>query len=55
MILGNIRVLVIPEQLAVPKAHEAFGDDGTLVDDRTSKALAGVAGALVDTVSKLRA
>ena len=29
-ILGNIGVLVIPEQVAVAKAHEAFNTDGTL-------------------------
>jgi chromate reductase, NAD(P)H dehydrogenase (quinone) len=29
-ILGNIGVLVIPEQVAIAKAHEAFNSDGTL-------------------------
>ena len=29
-ILGNIGVLVIPEQVAVAKAHEAFNTDGTM-------------------------
>lgn len=29
-ILGNIQVLVIPDQVAVPSAHEAFHADGTL-------------------------
>jgi len=31
-ILGNIGVLVLPEQIAVPKAHEAFDSDGSLKD-----------------------
>ncbi len=29
-ILGNIRVLVLPEQRAVPRAHEAFAEDGSI-------------------------
>ena len=29
-ILGNIGVLVIPDQVAIAKAHEAFDSDGTL-------------------------
>jgi len=29
-ILGNIKVLVLPDQIAIVKAHEAFHDDGTL-------------------------
>ena len=29
-ILGNIGVLVIPEQIAVAKAHEVFNTDGTM-------------------------
>jgi chromate reductase, NAD(P)H dehydrogenase (quinone) len=31
-ILGNIKVLVLPEQVAVPKAYEAFNTDGSLKD-----------------------
>lgn len=33
-ILGNIGVLVLPNQVAVGQASAAFGDDGQLVDDR---------------------
>jgi len=32
VILENIGVLVIPEQIAISKAHEAFNTDGTLKD-----------------------
>ena len=32
MILGNIKTLVLPGQFAVPRAGEAFDDDGTLKD-----------------------
>jgi len=31
-ILGNIGVIVLPQQIAVPKAHEAFQPDGSLAD-----------------------
>jgi len=32
-ILMNINVTVLPEQMAISKAHEAFADDGTLKDE----------------------
>lgn len=31
-ILGNIGVIVLPEHIAVAKAHEAFSPDGSLQD-----------------------
>ncbi len=33
-ILGNIRVIVLPDQIAVPKADEAFNADGSLKDPK---------------------
>src|SRR5258708_7225964 len=33
-ILGNIGVIVLPDQIAVAKAHEAFKPDGSLVDPK---------------------
>lgn len=52
-ILGNIGVIVLPEQIAVSKAHEAFAADGRLGDakrhasvEELGKKLAGVAGRL---------
>ena len=33
-ILGSIRVLVLPDQIAVPNANEAFQEDGSLKDGR---------------------
>ena len=32
MILGNIGTIVLPGQLGIPFAGEAFGDDGNLKD-----------------------
>ena len=52
-ILGNIGVLVLPEQATIPKAQDAFGPDGKLKDERqqasvekVGKRLAQVVGAL---------
>lgn len=52
-ILGNIGVTVIPEQLAISRAHEAFDAQGNLATDANAGRLRGVAEALVRTVSRL--
>lgn len=52
-ILGNIRVLVIPEQLAVGKAGEAFDDGGGLRDPGQRASLGRVAAALVRAAAAL--
>jgi NAD(P)H-dependent FMN reductase len=41
-ILGNIRVLVIPDQVAVNKAHEAFDADGRIKDDKQRASVEGI-------------
>ncbi|TSA18285.1 MAG: NADPH-dependent oxidoreductase [Nitrosopumilales archaeon] len=33
-ILGNIGVIVMPDQIAIAKVHEAFNEDGTLKDKK---------------------
>jgi chromate reductase, NAD(P)H dehydrogenase (quinone) len=33
-ILGNIGVIVLPDQIAIAKAHEAFNEDGSLKDKK---------------------
>jgi len=38
-ILGNISVLVLPGQVAIPKAYEAFNADGTLKDPKQQKSI----------------
>jgi chromate reductase len=53
-ILGNIRVLVIPTQVAVMKAHEAFDADGKLKDPKAQASVDRMARELVETTSKLR-
>jgi chromate reductase, NAD(P)H dehydrogenase (quinone) len=52
-ILGNIGVLVLPAQVAVSKADEAFADDGSLKDARQAAAVKNLAAELVMVTSKL--
>ncbi|MHC4819064.1 MAG: NADPH-dependent FMN reductase [Planctomycetota bacterium] len=54
-ILGGIRVLVLPQQVAVPQAHEAFGDGGRLNDAKRQSAVEALGAAVAETVAKLSA
>jgi chromate reductase, NAD(P)H dehydrogenase (quinone) len=54
-ILGNIGVLVLPDQVAIPTAHEAFDDAGKLKDERKAKQVTKLAVNLVETATKLKA
>jgi NAD(P)H-dependent FMN reductase len=54
-ILGNIRVLVTPDQLAIPKAQEAFDASGELKDPAQRTALDKVAANLVRVCAALDA
>jgi chromate reductase len=51
-ILGNIGVIVLPDQAAVTKAHEVFDDKGGLKDERTAKQVTRVAQGLVGFLQK---
>lgn len=52
-ILSNIRVLVIPQQLALPKAHEAFAPDGSLLDPKREAAARAIGAELARVTAKL--
>lgn len=52
-VLGNIGVLVLPQQIAVSKAHEAFNADGSLKDPRQEKALEALGTTLTEITQKL--
>jgi chromate reductase, NAD(P)H dehydrogenase (quinone) len=41
-ILGNIGVVVLPEQIAVPTAHQAIGEDGRLKDEKMQATIEGL-------------
>jgi NAD(P)H-dependent FMN reductase len=51
--LENIGTMVIPAQVAVSKAHEAFTDGGVLKDEKTNAALRQMTARLVEVLSKL--
>ncbi len=53
-ILGNIGVIVLPDQIAVREAHNAFTDDGRLKDARQQAAVEKIGQALAETVAKLK-
>lgn len=53
-ILGNISCIVIPEQIAVPKAHELFQEDGSLKDAGLQAGVARVGQRVAGVISKLK-
>ncbi len=52
-ILSSIGVLVLPDQVAVPRAFEAFDDQGRLKDDKLRKRVEGLGRQLTETLQKL--
>ena len=54
-ILGNIGVIVLPDQVCISAAHEAFDEAGKLRDDRKAKQLTAQARGLVECLQKLQA
>ena len=52
-ILGNIGVLVLPDQLAVSKADQAFNADGTLIDPTQGAAAREIGAKLARILAKL--
>ena len=54
-ILQNISVMVLPDQYALGKAHEAFNDAGELTNDRATSAITSITEKLVQTIQKLNA
>ncbi len=53
-ILGNINVLVIPNQRAVNSAHQAFDESGNLKDEKLQENIMGIGSKLAETTSKLK-
>jgi NAD(P)H-dependent FMN reductase len=52
-LLENMRVMVIPDQKTLPKAHEAFAEDGTLKDEKLRTAVEAVANKLVTLIVRI--
>ena len=53
--LGNIQVLVLPDQIAVPKAYEAFNSDGTLKEVQQQAAVENLGSKVARVLAKLNA
>jgi chromate reductase len=54
-ILGNIQVIVLPDQFAVVRAHEAFNADGSLEDAKQQAGAEGLGRTLAEFLKKLKA
>lgn len=54
-ILGNISVIVLPSQVTIPQAYEAFNPDGTLVDPKKQSAVEKLGNDVATVLSKLMA
>ena len=54
-ILGNLGVIVLPDQIAVAQAHEAFNPDGTLKDPKRQAGIEGLGRTLAEFLAKLKA
>ncbi|HNO77890.1 MAG TPA: NAD(P)H-dependent oxidoreductase [Phycisphaerae bacterium] len=52
-ILGNIRVIVLPDQHAVGSAHEVIGDDGEISDAELRSKIEGLGATLCNVCKKL--
>jgi len=51
-ILGNLGILLVPEQVAVSKAYDAFKEDGSLADERQAQRVRNVGAALTRLLQK---
>jgi len=54
MLLGNLGVIVLPDQQAVPKGFQAFSDDGSMIDAKLDKRISTLGGNLVQFTDKLK-
>lgn len=54
-VLGNIQVLVLHDQIAISKSHEAFAADGSLVDAKQAEAVKAIGRKLTEVAAKLKA
>ena len=51
-LLSNMKAIVLPEQIAVPRAHEAFDTDGKLKDPKQQAGIEAIARGLVQGIDK---
>ncbi len=53
-LLGHMRMIVIPDQKAIPKARDAFEADGSLRDKGDQQAVENIGARLAVVIAKLR-
>jgi NAD(P)H-dependent FMN reductase len=53
-ILGNIGVIVLPKQMAIGQAFQAFGDDGNLVDEKQQASILEIGRTVAETSARLK-
>jgi chromate reductase, NAD(P)H dehydrogenase (quinone) len=53
-ILGNLGVIVLPDQIALAKAHEAIQPDGSLVDPKRQAGIEGLGKTLASFLAKFK-
>lgn len=54
-ILENLGTIVVPQQVAIPKAHAAFAADGAFADEKRAAAVRRMTLSLADITRKLKA
>ena len=54
-ILSNLKVLVLPDQVAVGAAHHAFHAEGGLKDEKQRQSVEALGGKVAHVIAKLRA
>ncbi|MCO7224212.1 NADPH-dependent FMN reductase [Pleionea sp. CnH1-48] len=54
LLLSGIGTTILSDQVAIPKAGDAFNEDGTLVSEKRLATLERIAGQLVDTCQKMK-
>lgn len=52
-VLGNIQVIVLPQQVAVPKANEVFDASGDIRDPKQRESVEALGRAVAEVVTKL--
>ncbi|HEY9703907.1 MAG TPA: NAD(P)H-dependent oxidoreductase [Allocoleopsis sp.] len=55
LLLGNIRVIVVPEQMSIPNAFDAFSADGSLKDEYKQSSVEQIGAKVTKMISKLQA
>jgi hypothetical protein len=55
MLLGNLGITLLPDQIAIPAAFQAFGPDGHLVDPKQEAAVRALGAKLAEQLKKLTA